>query len=134
MMNTDAVYILCTLYVMYVFGFMHNFPPALGQKVTTEACRSPPKGSLSGGVLVRAFSLTCLLIGYRVLWGFPGYAVVKNPPASAGDARDGGSIPGWGRSPGGGNGNLLQYSCLENSMDRGAWGGYSQWGRRVGHD
>ena len=46
------------------------------------------------GFLVRVFSLTCLLIGYRVLWGFPGYAVVKNPPASAGDARDGGSIPG----------------------------------------
>ena len=44
--------------------------------------------------------------------------VVKNLPASAGDAD---SIPGWGRSPGGGNGNLLQYSCLGNAMDRGAW-------------
>ena len=41
--------------------------------------------------------------------------------ANAGDARDEGSIPGLGRSPGGGNDNLLQYSCLENSMDRGAW-------------
>ena len=47
--------------------------------------------------------------------------MVKNPPANAGDIRDKGSIPGSGRSPGGGNGNLLQYSCLENSMDRGAW-------------
>ena len=47
--------------------------------------------------------------------------VVKNTPASAGDARDIGSIPGWGRSPGEGNGNPLQYSCLENPMDRGAW-------------
>ena len=47
--------------------------------------------------------------------------VVKNPPANAGDARDTGLIPGWGRSPGGGHGNPLQYSCLENSMDRGAW-------------
>ena len=46
--------------------------------------------------------------------------LVKNPPASAGDIRDAGSIPGSGRSPGVGNGNLLQYSCLENSMDRGA--------------
>jgi len=46
--------------------------------------------------------------------------VVKNPPASARDARDLGLIPGLGRSPGGGNGNLLQYSCLENPMDRGA--------------
>ena len=47
--------------------------------------------------------------------------VVKNLPASAGDIRDLGSIPGSGRSPGEGNGNPLQYSCLENPMDRGAW-------------
>ena len=53
--------------------------------------------------------------------GFLGGAVVKNSPASAGDARDLGSIPGLGRSPGGGNGNPLQYSCLGNRMDRGAW-------------
>ena len=45
--------------------------------------------------------------------------VVKNPPANAGDVRDAGLIPGSGRSPGGGHGNPLQYSCLENSMDRG---------------
>ena len=48
-------------------------------------------------------------------------SVVKNLPANAGDIRDMGSIPGLGRSPGGGNGNPLQYSCLENPMDRGAW-------------
>ena len=53
--------------------------------------------------------------------GFPGGAVVKNPPANAGDTRDVGSISESGRSPGVGNSNLLQYSCLENSMDRGAW-------------
>ena len=47
--------------------------------------------------------------------------MVKNPPANAGDARDAGLIPGLGRSPGIGNGNLLQYSCLDNSTDRGAW-------------
>ena len=46
---------------------------------------------------------------------------VKNPPANAGDVRDESSIPGSGRSPGGGHGNPLQYSCLENFMDRGAW-------------
>ena len=45
--------------------------------------------------------------------------VVKNPPANAGDVRDAGSIPGSGRSPGGGHGNPLQYSCLENPMDIG---------------
>ena len=47
--------------------------------------------------------------------------MVKNLPASAGDVRDMGSIPGWGRSPREGNGNPLQYSCLKNPMDRGAW-------------
>ena len=52
------------------------------------------------------------------LEGFPGGSVAKNLPANA---EDKGSIPGWGRSPGGGNGNPLQDSCLENPMDRGAW-------------
>ena len=47
--------------------------------------------------------------------------MVKNPPASAGDIGDVGSIPGLGRSPGGENGNPLQYSYLENPMDGGAW-------------
>ena len=47
--------------------------------------------------------------------------VIKNVPANAGDIRDAGSIPGLGRSPGGGHNNLLQYSCLENPMDRGTW-------------
>ena len=47
--------------------------------------------------------------------------VFKNPPADAGDIRDRGSIPGLGRSPGERNGNPLQYSCLENPMDEGAW-------------
>ena len=48
----------------------------------------------------------------------PGGTVVKNPPANAGDARDTGSIPASGRFAGGGPGNPLQYSCLENPMDR----------------
>ena len=46
---------------------------------------------------------------------------VKNVPANAGDARDSGSIPGWGRPPGVGSGNPLQYSCLGNPMDKRAW-------------
>ena len=46
---------------------------------------------------------------------------IKNMPANAGDIRDLGSIPGSGKSPGGGHGNPLQYSCLGNRMDRGAW-------------
>ena len=51
----------------------------------------------------------------------PGGSVVKNPPANAGDVRDSDSIPGLGRSPGEGNGYPLQYSCLENPVDQGAW-------------
>ena len=47
--------------------------------------------------------------------------VMKNSPANAGDVRDAGSIPGWGRSPRGQHGNRLQYSFLENLMDGGAW-------------
>ena len=47
--------------------------------------------------------------------------VVKNLPANVGDIRDVGSIPGSGRSPGGGHGNALQFSCPENPMDRGSW-------------
>ena len=47
--------------------------------------------------------------------------MIKNPPANAGDIRDVGSVLGWGISPGGGHGNPLQYSCLENPMDRGDW-------------
>ena len=54
----------------------------------------------------------------RELWGFPGGSGVKNLPASEGDMD---STPGSGRSTGGGHGNPLQYSCLENSMDGGAW-------------
>ena len=51
--------------------------------------------------------------------GFTDGTMVKNPPANAGDTGDTGLIPGWGRSPGEENGNPLQYSCLENPMDRG---------------
>ena len=55
------------------------------------------------------------------LWASQVAIVVKNLPADAGDIRDTGSIPWSGRSPGGGHGNPLQYFCLENPMDRGAW-------------
>ena len=54
--------------------------------------------------------------------------IVKNSPANAGDRRDIGSIPGSGRSPGGEHDIPLQYSCLENPMDRGAW--QAPWGRK----
>ena len=73
-------------------------------------------------VCVYIYMCVCVYIyvcvSIYVCGGFPGSSVVKNLPANAGDP---GSIPGSGRSPGGGQGNLLQYSCLENSMDRGVW-------------
>ena len=58
---------------------------------------------------------------YITKWASQVALVVKNPAANAGDIRDAGLIPGLGRSPGGGCGNPLQYSCLENPTDRGAW-------------
>ena len=54
-------------------------------------------------------------------WASQVLLVLKNSPANAGDIRDTGSIPGLGKSPEGGHGNPLQYSCLENPVDRGAW-------------
>ena len=66
-----------------------------------------------------ACNIVCVCV--CTLEGFLGGLVVKNPPANAGDMRDMGLIPGLGRSPGGEHGNPLQYSCLENPMDRGAW-------------
>ena len=55
---------------------------------------------------------------------------VKNPPANAGDVREVGSIPGSGRSPGGGHGNPLQYSCLENLLGQRSLAGYNPWGHK----
>ena len=60
--------------------------------------------------------------------------MVKNSPANAGELRDAGLIPGSGRYPGGGDDNPLQYTCLENPMDRGAWQATTVGSQRVGHD
>ena len=59
---------------------------------------------------------------YGIIGTLPGGSVVKNPPASAEDTRDMGLILGSGRCPGEGNGNPFHYSCLDNPVDRGAWG------------
>ena len=67
-----------------------------------------------------SFFLYSVVDNVLTIRGFPGGSVVKNPPANAGVA---GSIPGLGRSPGGGNGNQIQYSYVGNSKDRGAWWG-----------
>ena len=65
--------------------------------------------------------LVLFWLPWTILRGFPGVSVVKNLTANAGNTRDVGSVPGSGRFPGREHGNLFQYSCLENPMDRGAW-------------
>ena len=71
--------------------------------------------------IVRKHLFPSSWLWFLLLWASQVALVVKYPPASAGDLRDSGLIPGLGRSPGKGNGNPLQYSCLENPMDRGAY-------------
>ena len=83
-----------------------------------------PEASQQGAVSINTqTSPSCLLpVSYLGLYhwlGFPGGS--GNPPGNARDTRDAGLIPGSGRCPGIGTGNRLQYSCLKNSMDRGAW-------------
>ena len=75
--------------------------------------------------------LLLLLWRHEFSEGFPDGSVVKNAPVNAGDAS---LIPGSGRSPRAGNGNLLQYSCLKNFMDRGAWRATVRGSQRVRHD
>ena len=84
--------------------------------------RSPRNLICSYFNLIWSNNAKYLLFFYRHIWGLPRGALVVNClPASAGEIRDTSSIPGLGRSPRGGQGNSLQYSCLGNSMDRGAW-------------
>ena len=72
--------------------------------------------------------------GFLVYVSFLGGSVIKNLPDNAGDTEDMGLILGLGRSPGGGRGNSLQYACLENPMDRGAWRATVPESQRVRHD
>ena len=78
---------------------------------------SPPLPLVTKNII--CFSMSFLV--YLLLWASYVVQLVKNVLANIGDGRDTSLIPGSGRSPGGGNGNPLQYSCLDNSMDRGAW-------------
>ena len=71
--------------------------------------------------LQQKFGCQKILFLLITLLGLPAGSVVKNLPTSAGDTRDAGSVSGLGRSPGVGNDNPPQYSCLENFMDRGVW-------------
>ena len=92
----------------------------------TFGCSTQTLSSSMYGVLATGPPGKCPQFNFSFLllffWGSPGGAGLKNSSANAGDAKDSSSILGLGRSSGGGNGNPLQYSCLGNPMDRGAWG------------
>ena len=88
-------------------------------------------------VVLEVTSLPDIFIGFWSAspWASQEALVVKNPPANAGDVRVMGSVPGVGRSPGGGHGNPLQYSSLENHVDRAAWWAIQSMGsQRVRHN
>ena len=96
-------------------------PPHFCQSVAWNTNPTPgPYSSLSVLSGTETSELPSQILLSQLL-GFLGGTVAKHLPARSGDAGDMGSIPGSGRSPGGGHGNPLQYSCLENPMDRGAW-------------
>ena len=110
--------------------FASSFPvfmPLLSFSYLTRLANNHPKqrqikrvsmGTLISVLTQMGIQLAFYHLGLCVHMGFPGVSVVKNLPAKA---EDPGSIPGSGRPPGGGNGNSLQYLCLENPIDRGAW-------------
>ena len=95
-------------------GSAESHSPSPSPSGLLQALENSWPGQSSG------FRATCTLDVIPLL-GFPGGSVVKKPPANAGDVGHSGLIPELGRSSGGGHGNRLQCSCLENSMDRGAW-------------
>ena len=91
--------------------------------------KSESKGYLSTYIVIFLFCLNlCIIRASQAA------LVVKNLIANAGDIKDAGSVPGWGRSPGGGHDNPLQYSYLENPMDRRAWWATVHASQRVRHN
>ena len=98
----------------------HHFPSLLSwcQRRPTEKSEQSPLPSANKATTPMEAMWGIVMRHLHLQTSFPGGSVVKNPPANAGDAD---SIPGLGRSPGGGNGNPLQYSCLENPTARGTW-------------
>ena len=139
----SALFLIYYLYFMCVLGVCFLFS---GQAVLLAGSQFPTQGSnmcslhQGLGVLTTGPSgkfLTCAFCLQEIIkfftdnffkgnFGFPNSSVGKESACSAGDIGDANSISGLGRFPGGGNGNPLQYSCLENPMDRGAlWAAYS---------
>ena len=121
------------------FGFFQRFLPLWNHEAGSGGCFETPSSYPSVMLprqecsLPTSFSpahfFVVIFCFYCILeygWGFPGDSRGKESAYNAGDAGDQGSIPGWGTSPGGGHGSPLQYSCLENPVDRGAWWGTVQ--------
>ena len=113
--------------------------PTLRPAFTLGSGSFPPIVALNDFSFPLSITIVIMLLKYVLLCmknnnGFPNGSVVKNPPANASDTGDTGALPGSGRSLGGGNGNPLQYSCLRNPMDRGAWWVTVHELERVGHN
>ena len=100
----------------YVVIFIEFSP--FGFVICVCAHRSIPPSEVKNCFLSVLLEFNVFTCNYLIYVGFPGSSVVKNPPAKEGDA---GLIPGLRRSPGKGNGNPLEYSCLENPLDREGW-------------
>ena len=103
--------------------FKHHFIPPRKKQDQSSMCTTTLE--FHSRKAVAFFVLSFFFLGYFLNlffhWTSQVALVVKNSPANAGDIRDMGSIPEWGRSPGRGHGNPFQYSCLENPMDREVW-------------
>ena len=115
-----------TLHIWQSLQNVRGFPGSSAGKKSTCNCRNPWFDSW-----VRKFPWRRDRLPTPAFLGFPGGPAGKESTCNVGDL---GSIPGLGRSPGGGHGNPLQYSCLENSMDRGAWRAQSMGLQRVRHN
>ena len=108
-MRKTSVLLYCALWGQAEHGVPPEITPNLAFSIAFFCFLTP---------LVSVGNMFLVIYLYQNPWDFPGCSVVKNPPANVGNAS---WIPGSGRSPGKGNGNPLQYSCLGDSMEREAW-------------
>ena len=117
----SAVSVVSSPYLRLLIFLLSMLVPACASSSSSWICDLFLLLWLVSGCFCFWFFIRFICVCLFVCWGFPGGAVVRNLPANAGDAGDSSLIPGSGRSPKVGNGNPLQCSCIENSMDRGTW-------------
>ena len=117
--TTSAIWEAWWLFPSYLFIYSlikdSNPNNQINGEVHWATCGSGKNHAVSMPLWTQPSPSTLNNVFYWLLWGLPDGSVVKNPPANAGDVD---MIPGWERSPRGGNDNLLQYSCLDKPMDR----------------